>query len=107
MIGEKRQVKRTGVIITILIIIIVLLAGVLLYALVVKPSFNAYVVKKQVDARNVVLTTILLQIQQQGFTRITDEGGNTIVLVPLTQDQLQVQADQNKQVIQNKQNLNS
>ena len=78
---------RQSKLIMLLVIIILILVAVVLYSFVVQPSINSYVIRKQIDAQNIVLQTLLLQIQQQGFTQITDAEGNSIVLVPLPQSQ--------------------
>ena len=109
MITEKTQRKRTNLIIAILVLIILILIVIILYSFVIKPSINGYFVKKQVEAKAAVLKTILLQIQQQGFTQISDNQG-TLYLIPISQEDLQIlltnqQAQKNQQAIQQKQEM--
>lgn len=56
--------NRTGVLITVLVLVIVVLAGVVLFSLWVKPTFDGYVVDKQVDAQGFVFTALAQQSQQ-------------------------------------------
>jgi hypothetical protein len=92
MRGERKS--RFGAIIVTLILIILVLISFIGYIFVLKPSMNGYVVNKQIQAKNQakdeVLNTILYQIQQQGYTQISDVQGNTIILVPYN-PQTQVQ----------------
>lgn len=106
MFTERIQRKRTNLIIAILVLIILILIVIILYSFVIKPSINGYLVKKQVEAKDAVLKTILLQIQQQGFTQISDNQG-TLYLIPISQEDLQTlltnqQAQRNQQAIQQK-----
>jgi len=77
--------NKAGKIIAILIIIILILLGFIAYMFLIKPAFNSYVIKKQIEAKDIVLGTLLLQIQQRGYAQITDNQGNIIILVPLQQ----------------------
>jgi uncharacterized protein (UPF0333 family) len=77
--------NRTGKIIVILVLVIIILLGILAYFFVIKPSINGYVIKTQNEAKDVVLSSILYQIQQQGFVTITDQAGNSIILAPVQQ----------------------
>jgi len=78
----SEETKKMRVIIFLLVIIILILLVYILYTLVIKPKFNDYITSKQLEARDMVLTTILQQIQQQGFTQITFGPNNTLILVP-------------------------
>jgi len=82
----REEKSKTGIVILALILVIVVLLGVIAYTFYVKPSIDGYVVKKQIEAKDVVLNSILLQLQQQGFVKITDQEGNSIVLAPVQQN---------------------
>ena len=84
--------------IVILILVIILLLGVIAYIFVIQPSINGYVVQKQGEAVDQVLTLILAQVQQQGFTQLTDRNVNqTIILVPYVPQQQGQTPAQNQQ----------
>ena len=72
---EKKN--KTGMWMLTLIIVILLLLGYILYVQVVSPGFEKYVVDKQVEALNVLIS----QVQQTGFLQLTqvDENGNAVV----------------------------
>lgn len=86
--------NRTGVLITVLVLVIVVLAGVVLFSLWVKPTIDGYVVEKQVDAQALVYQDIVNQVQQNGFFQMR-VGNQTLILVqaqqPAQQDQAPVQ----------------
>jgi len=82
--------SRSGLVIIILIIIVLILLGIILYSFVIKPSISGYVLNKQIEAKDATLNTILLQIQQQGYAQISDNQGNTIILVPYNVQQVEV-----------------
>ena len=81
---EKRN---SGKLVLILILVILVLLAIVLYALWLKPAINGYVVNKQMETRDIVLNSILLQVQQQGFVKIVDQEGNSMVLAPVQQQE--------------------
>ena len=74
-----------GLFLITLVIAIVLLL-VLSYFLFFQPKLQGYVVNKQLEAQQMVVQNILLQIQQNGYVQIP-VGNQTIVLVPYNQNQ--------------------
>jgi len=80
----KRNMAKSTLIMATLILVIVILLAIILTFLVIKPMFNNYVLEKQIEAKDIVLGSMLVQIQQQGYTQISDNSGNTLVLVPYT-----------------------
>jgi len=74
-----------------LIIIILILLAVIAYLFVIRPSISGYIVQKQIEAKDMTLNTLLIQIQQQGYAQITDTEGNAIILVPYNAQQAQQQ----------------
>jgi len=80
---------KTGVLVGILMLVIVVLIVVILYALVVKPAINGYIVEKQNDAysRGIqdAVTIILNDIQQKGSTQIDLGNGQMLILRPSQQ----------------------
>ena len=78
--------NRTPIIISILIIVIILLLGIVLYSLVIKPNINGYIVSKQSEAYNQgiqdAVTFMVREIDQRGFTQITLQD-RTIILAPV------------------------
>jgi len=76
--GER---SKQGLIIKILIAIIVLLALVLLYFFVVKPSVDSYVLNKQIEAQQLVFANMIAQLQSTGAYQLAI-GNQTLVLIP-------------------------
>mgnify|MGYP001574543115 CR=1 FL=1 len=82
-IGEK----KTGIVVVLIVIILILL-GIIAYFFAIKPAIDSYVVKKQGEAVEGVLTIMLLQVQQQGFTQINNRQFNqSLILVPYVPQQ--------------------
>ena len=78
--------NRTNVIMTILVLVVVVLAGILVFAFLIKPSFNGYVVDKQIEAQNILLANIVVQVQQNGFVQLP-VGNQTLFLAPFDPQQ--------------------
>ncbi len=92
---DKKARSTPARVIFVLMIIILILLAIILYTFLIKPSINSYVIKKQTEAKDIVLSTILQQLQTQGYVQITDQNGNAVLLVPVTPEQLaQVQGRQ-------------
>ena len=72
---------KTKVLIVVLFIVIVILAGIMLYAFIVKPKISGYNVQKQTEGVNIAINYILTQLQQNGFVQIP-VGNQTLILVP-------------------------
>ena len=75
------MVNRTNVLITVLVLVIVILAGVMLYAFVVQPKISGYTVEKQSVGVQIAVNYILAQLQQNGFVQI-QVGNQSLILVP-------------------------
>jgi Tfp pilus assembly protein PilE len=75
------MVKRTGLVIVILLVVILVLVGVMIFSFFVRPSYTGYVVDKQIEAQNILLANIVMQVQQNGFVQIP-VGNQTLYLVP-------------------------
>jgi len=73
--------NKTNVLITVLIAVIVILAGVMVYAFLVKPKISGYNVQKQSEGVQIAVNYILAQLQQNGFVQI-QMGNQTLILVP-------------------------
>lgn len=73
--------KKSNVIIIILILVIIILACVLLYFFVIRPQFFGYVFQKQIEAQNIVISNMLMQLQQTGYVQI-NVGNQSLILVP-------------------------
>ena len=69
---------------SIAILIIVLLAGALLYITIVKPTVEGYFLGKQIKIQTEIVKAIISVVDQQGFIIITDSDVNrTITLVDI------------------------
>jgi hypothetical protein len=76
--GEK---SKQGLIIKILIAIILLLALVLIYFFIIKPSVDNYVLNKQIEAQQYIFANMIAQLQSTGAYQLA-VGNQTLVLVP-------------------------
>ena len=62
---------------SILIVIVLIMA----YMFFIKPTWQGYVVNKQLEAKDLTLLALISQIQQQGYAQITI-GNQSLYLVP-------------------------
>jgi hypothetical protein len=60
--------------------VIALLALILLYVLIIGPTIQGYIVKKQIDAQENTIRAIVQVVGQQGYINLTD-GNNSMVLI--------------------------
>jgi len=81
--------RKIGVLITFLVLIIVVLAGILIYTFVIVPSLTGYVVGKQNEGVQIAINSILLQVQQNGFVQIPVGENQTLFLAPFNPKQTQ------------------
>ena len=79
---ERRSHDGSRKIIAFLVLIILVLAAFMIYYFVIRPSFTGYVVDRQFEAQQILVSAMIQQIQQQGYARITDAEGNSVLLVP-------------------------
>mgnify|MGYP001586570685 FL=1 len=75
--------------IAILALIIIVLAGVMVYSFVIKPKISGYNVEKQTEGVQIAINYILTQLQQNGFVQIP-LGNQTLILVPYVPPQQQI-----------------
>ena len=73
--------NRTNVLIVVLVLIIVVLAGIMVYAFVIKPKISGYTAQKQTEGVQIAINYIIAQLQQNGFVQIPF-GNQTLILVP-------------------------
>ena len=78
-----------NIMIAILALIIIVLAGVMVYSFVVKPKISGYNVEKQTEGVQIAINYILTQLQQNGFVQIP-VGNQTLILVPYNPPQPQI-----------------
>ena len=82
--------NRTNMLIAILVVVIVVLAGIMVYVFLVKPKISGYNVEKQTEGVQITINYILSQLQQNGFVQIP-VGNQTLILVPYSPPAPQVQ----------------
>jgi len=77
--------NRTKVVIVFLVLVVVILAGILLYAFVLKPKVSGfitgYTTQGQIQGVQFCVADILNQLQQNGFVQLP-LGNQTLILVP-------------------------
>ena len=79
-----------NIMIAILALVIIVLAGMMVYSFVVKPKISGYNVAKQTEGVQIAISYIIGQLQQNGFVQIP-VGNQTLILVPYTPPQQQIQ----------------
>ena len=81
-----------NIMIAILALVIIVLVGVMVYSFVIKPKISGYNVEKQTEGVEIAINYILAQLQQNGFVQIP-LGNQTLILVPYTPPQQQIQQE--------------
>lgn len=76
-----RDGNKQGLIIKILVAVVILLALILIYFFVIKPSVDNYVLNKQIEAQQYVFANMIAQLQSTGAYQLA-VGNQTLVLVP-------------------------
>lgn len=76
-------------IIIIMSCVILLLAMVVIYTLIISPSIDNYIITKQAEAQNLILSVLVNQIQQNGYIQIP-VGEEVLTLVPYQPEQTPV-----------------
>jgi len=84
--------NRTNILMAILVLVIVILAGIMVYAFVIKPKISGYNTQKQTEGVQIAVNYIVAQLQQNGFVQIPI-GDQTLILVPYSPPQQQVQQE--------------
>jgi hypothetical protein len=74
--------KKTKIIIG-LSILVFLLIGFISYKFLLQPWWDSYMLKKQIETKDIILGTMLQQIKNQGYIKITNENGEYIILAPV------------------------
>ncbi len=82
--------RRTNILITSLVLVIVVLAGIMVYSFLIKPKISGYTTQKQTEGIQIAILNILSQIQQRGYAQIP-VGNQTLYLAPFNPQQLQQQ----------------
>lgn len=84
---------RRNTLMLVLVLVIVVLAGILIFTLLVRPAISGYSIEKQQEGVQIAVNSILLQLQQQGFVQIPI-GNQTLILVPYQPQQTEPQQTQ-------------
>jgi len=88
----KQGAGNSGKLVIILLVVIVILLAVIAYTFAIKPAMDGYVIKKQTEAIESIINLMILQVQQQGFTQISNRDANvSLILVPYIPPQEQAQ----------------
>ena len=69
------------------VLLLLLFVGVFVYAMFIKPSIQGYVIQKQLEASNFVLTGIIDQVQKQGYVEIRVGDEQSLILIPYVPNQ--------------------
>ena len=80
--------NKTGLIMTVLLLLVIILGAMVLYAFVVKPTFSGYIVDAQNQGINYTINIILNQLQQQRYVALP-VGNQTLYLAPFNPQQAQ------------------
>lgn len=74
--------KKEKLTIFIMTLIIVFLLLFIIYSFVVAPSYNNFVLEKQLEGQRILIYGIINQIQQQGYVSIPLTQNQSLVLFP-------------------------
>ncbi|MEK6895185.1 MAG: hypothetical protein AABX48_01565 [Nanoarchaeota archaeon] len=83
------KVGYSGKVVFILVLVILVLVAVVAYIFLIAPSINGYIVNKQIEAQQILVSTIIQQIQAQGYVQIPVSSNESLVLVPYQPGQTQ------------------
>ncbi len=75
---KKDNTKTTIILLAVLVLILAMLV---IYAFVLRPAITGYAANMQNQGVNIILNSIVAQIQQQGYVQIPF-GNETLILVP-------------------------
>ena len=84
--------NKTGLIIVVLVLVILILLGIVVYAFIINPAIDRYIISTQNQGIDYALAIIVQQVQQNGYVQIP-VGNQTLILVPVqpqTQNILQI-----------------
>ncbi len=73
--------NKTGLIIGILLLVILVLAAVLAYVFLINPKISGYAVNNQIQGYQIAINDILAQIQQNGYVQIPVSENQSVILV--------------------------
>ncbi len=73
---------KSRLVITTLVVLVVLLAGFILYSFVIQPTIQGYVVQKQNEGGYYTLNNILTQLNQTGYVQIPLGDNQILTLIP-------------------------
>lgn len=79
------MMDRKNTITWVLAVLVIILGIMVLYAFVLQPQINGYVVNAQNQGVNHTIAYIVNQIQQQGYAQLP-VGNQTLILVPYNLD---------------------
>lgn len=74
--------NRTGKLILILVLVILILSSVIVYTFVIKPMVLNYRIENQNLGVNVAIASIVNQVQQIGYAQIPLNENQTLILIP-------------------------
>lgn len=72
--------NRINLLIGFLVLVIIILVVVVVFAFWIKPTFDRYAVEKQNEGFQIAISSIVSQVNQNGFIQLPD-GNSTIILV--------------------------
>jgi hypothetical protein len=70
-------------------VVILILLAVVVYSYAVKPAINAFVIEKQIEARDMTLEYLISSVETNGYVELT-KGNETLILVPYQQPEQNV-----------------
>ncbi|HLC86866.1 MAG: hypothetical protein A2639_02010 [Candidatus Staskawiczbacteria bacterium RIFCSPHIGHO2_01_FULL_34_27] len=82
--------------IKILVVVVLILLAVIVYGFAIRPAFNSYVIQKQIEAKDLVLGSIISQVGQNGYVELIN-GNESLILIPYKLPQTAEQETENQQ----------
>ena len=80
--------KKQTLIIGVMGLLLIVLAGFILYAYVLNPAISGYATSNYNQGAGDVINVIIGQVQQQGFVQIPVNENQSLVLVPFNPNQV-------------------
>lgn len=75
---REKNPYRTLFILTFLVLLVLVI--VVVYAFLIKPTIQGYVVNKQIEASDIIIGTIVSQIQQQGYVQLSYKNESMVLI---------------------------
>ncbi len=81
--------EKSGIVIAVLAVMVVVLLGLVLWAFVFNPMINGYATKIYNQGANDAVKAVVGQVQQKGYVQLPVNENQSVMLVPYNPNQTQ------------------